>query len=216
MSAHEPGEPERWIVSADAPPELRALLEVARREGPSLVQKTSLGARLGLSATQALVGLSAKGLAVGTIVLAASAGAVFGLYAGRGPGDVQAEVPPPVPAGVVEVAPPASVPNDPPPPESVTVESAPAAPAPAPPAGKPPSEASLIRAARAALPGGTSQARRLLERHRRLYPQGQLVQEREVLWIEILEREGRRDEASARAAEFRQQNPESAHRPKAP
>jgi hypothetical protein len=218
MSAHEPGEPERWIVSADAPPELRALLEVARREGPSLVQKTSLGARLGLSATQALVGLSAKGLAVGTIVLAASTGAVFGLYAGSGPSDVQAEVPPAVPARVVEVAPPVPA-EEPALPPSVTVESAPAPPAlpaPVPPAGKPPSEASLIRAARAALPSGTSQARRLLERHRRLYPQGQLVQEREVLWIEVLEREGRGDEASARAAAFRQQNPESAHRPKAP
>lgn len=216
MSAHEPGEPERWIVSADAPPELRALLEVARREGPSLVQKTSLGARLGLSATQALVGLSAKGLAVGTIVLAAGTGALFGLYAGRGPGDAQAEVPPSVPARVVDVAPPVAPTAESAPPRSVTVESAPAAPAPALPAGKPPSEASLIRAARAALPGGTTQARRLLERHRRLYPQGQLVQEREVLWIEVLEREGRGDEASARAAAFRQQNPESAHRPKAP
>lgn len=216
MSAHEPGEPERWIVSADAPPELRALLDVARREGPSLVQKTSLGARLGLSATQALVGLSAKGIAVGTIVLAAGTGAVFGLYAGRESGDVQAEVPPSVPARVVEAAPPVPVPDEPALPPIATAESAPAAPAPAPPAGKPPSEASLIRAARAALPNGTSQARRLLERHRRLYAQGQLAQEREVLWIEVLEREGRADEASARAAAFRQQNPESAHRPKAP
>jgi hypothetical protein len=216
MSAHEPGEPERWIVSADAPPELRALLEVARREGPSLVQKTSLGARLGLSATQALVGLSAKGIAVGTIVLAAGTGAVFGLYAGRSPSDVQTDFSPSGPARVVEVAPPVPVPDEVEPAPSVTVESAPTAPAPALPAGKPPSEASLIRAARAALPSGTSQARRLLERHRRLYPQGQLAQEREVLWIEVLESEGRGDEASARAAAFRQQNPESAHRPKAP
>jgi len=219
MTSFEPEEPERWIVSAEAPPELRALLDVARREGPSLVQKTSLGARLGLSATQVLTGLSAKGVAAATIVLAATTGAAFGLYVGRAPepvaaprpATVQLAPPPPVP----ELAPPDSAPLtpsvSPSAPASEGAESA-QAPVSASAASKPPSEASLIRGARAALPNGTSQARRLLERHRRLYPEGQLAEEREVLLIEVLEREGRAAEASARAAEFRQKNPESPHR----
>lgn len=226
MSSFEPEEPERWIVSTEAPPELRALLDVARREGPSLLQKTSLGARLGLSASQVLTGLSAKGVAAGTIVLAATTGAAFGLYAGRAPEPIAAPRPaavyvaPPLPApGVAssDVAFSVVAPPDPPPEQPAeTAAGAPPSAAPAPPTSKPPSEASLIRGARAALPSGTSQARRLLERHRRLYPQGQLAEEREVLLIEVLEREGRAAEASARAAEFRQQNPESPHRPTAP
>lgn len=220
MTAMDPQEPERWIVSTEAPPELRALLEVARREGPSIVQKATLGTRLGLSLQQALVGLSGKGFAAVTIVVAGVTGAGLGLSAGR---DVSADVP----AAVTQVETPAA------PVEAVQVDTGPVVdleprPEPAPslppvaaPPVKPPSEAALIRSARDALlvrreGASAAQARSSLERHRRLYPQGQLAQEREVLWIEVLRLEGREAEASARAAEFRQKNPDSAHRPVAP
>jgi len=212
MIPEQPEEPERWIVSADAPPELRALLEVARREGPSLVQKASLGSRLGLSVEQALIGLGGKGFALGTIVVAAATGAAFGLYTGRDAEPALTMPRAPDPPALVVAAP---APHPPAPP--VTTPEPPeekAATLPTPPPSNPrPSEAKLIRDARAALEANPARARSLLERHRLLYKTGQLAEEREVLLIEALGREGRAEEASVRAADFRQKNPESAHRP---
>jgi hypothetical protein len=219
MNPRDPQEPERWIVSADAPPDLRALLEVARREGPSIVQRASLGTRLGLSMQQALVGVGTKGFAAVTIVLAGVTGAGLGLSAGR---SVPVDVPPAV-SQVEAPAPPVATPD----PEAAAAVLEPqqttelSSPPPVAPPAKPPSEATLIRSAHDALlarPGeaSTRRARGYLERHRRLYPEGQLAQEREVLLIEVLRLEGREAEANARAAEFRQKNPDSAHRPVAP
>jgi len=218
VTLRDPNEPERWIISADAPPELKALLEVARREGPSLAQKVSLGSRLGLNLQQALIGFGSKGVAVGTIVIAAATGAGLGLSSGRQPLSHDHSEPSLVAAakgeGEISSQPP-EAPADAAPPElqAPEAEDTPAkASAPRTPL-KRPREAALIRSARDALPANTAQARALLERHRRLHPDGQLAQEREVLWIEVLRLEGRQAEASARALEFRQKNPNSAHKP---
>src|SRR6478735_3171205 len=202
-------DPERWVVSAEAPPELRALLEVARREGPSLAQKVTLGSRLGLSMQQALLGLGAKGVAVGTIALAGVVGAGLGIYTGQD-GVAAATVPPaPAPMSAPATPAPADAADAPP---TLTGTSETKAPASAPPA-KPPSEAFLIRSAKSALPHSTRQARAYLERHQRLYPSGQLAQEREVLLIEVLRSEGRVADANTRAQQFEQKNPDSPHRP---
>lgn len=206
-------DPERWVVSTEAPPELRALLEVARREGPSLAQQASLGSRLGLSMQQALLGFGTKGMAIGTIALAGMAGAGLGLYTGQGPAPVAtaapATAPMSAPAAELEVPPPVEA-AEPLPSLTVTAET------PAPPptfAAKPPSEAFLIRSAKSSLPRSTRQARAYLERHQRLYPNGQLAQEREVLLIEVLRSEGQVAAANTRAEQFEQKNPDSAHRP---
>jgi hypothetical protein len=206
-------DPERWVVSTEAPPELRALLEVARREGPSLAQQASLGSRLGLSMQQALLGVGAKGLAIGTIALAGLAGAGLGLYTGQESAPVATAAPAtaPMSAPGAELGVPPPAPTIPAP-TTLTETSASKAQPSMPPA-KPPSEAFLIRSAKSALPRSTRQARAYLERHQRLYPSGQLAQEREVLLIEVLRSEGQVAAANTRAQQFEQKNPDSAHRP---
>jgi hypothetical protein len=211
-------DPERWVVSTEAPPELRALLEVARREGPSLAEQASLGSRLGLSMQQALFGLGAKGVALGTIALAGVDGVGLGLYTGRGAPPPQQAAPASAVVSVSSLEAPASL-VEPAAAAETTPKLTDTVEAPAPPAtfaAKPPSEAFLIRSAKSALPRNARLARAYLERHQRLYPQGQLAQEREVLLIEVLRLEGHDVDASARAAEFQQKNPGSAHRPARP
>jgi hypothetical protein len=82
-----------------------------------------------------------------------------------------------------------------------------------PPAAELPSELSLIQQAEAARHRGV-QALQLLATHERLYPQGALAQEREVLAIELLLKIGKPDQARARAARFQRSHPSSAHLPR--
>jgi len=206
-------DPERWVVSTEAPPELRALLEVARREGPSLAQKVTLGSRLGLSMQQALLGLGAKGVAIGTIALAGMAGAGLGLYTGQDAVTAATVAPAPAPVSAPAAEAPVSAPAAAAPAPPTLTETSEAKAPPAAPATKPPSEAFLIRSAKSALPHSTRLARAYLERHQRLYPSGQLAQEREVLLIEVLRSEGRVADANTRAQQFEQKNPDSPHRP---
>jgi hypothetical protein len=56
-----------------------------------------------------------------------------------------------------------------------------------------------------------SEALALADEHARRFPQGILVQEREVIAVEALVKAGRRDEAKARAARFRARFPGSSH-----
>jgi hypothetical protein len=73
-------------------------------------------------------------------------------------------------------------------------------------------ETTLIRGARQALRGGEpARALQILEACRRRYPAGVLQQERERLTIEALVEDGRRAEASARAAQFLRKYPDSPH-----
>lgn len=97
-----------------------------------------------------------------------------------------------------------------------------AAPAPAPPAAVgagaavPPMDAdlTLIQRAIAALGSGrASEALGALDRHARSYPRSPRAQQRETLAIQALEQTGRRVEAAARAARFREAFPGSAYLP---
>jgi hypothetical protein len=73
-------------------------------------------------------------------------------------------------------------------------------------------ETTLIRDARQALrAGNATRALRLLEEARQLFPAGVLQQERERLAIEALVKDGRRADASARAAAFLRRYPDSPH-----
>jgi hypothetical protein len=78
--------------------------------------------------------------------------------------------------------------------------------------GAQPSELSLLRDARLALRQAPSRALELTEQHARLYPQGNLAQEREFLAISALAGLGRRTAALARASRFEQAFPSSAYR----
>jgi hypothetical protein len=77
-----------------------------------------------------------------------------------------------------------------------------------------PSESALLERARQALKSDPQAALALTKQHRRLYPRGVLVQEREVLAIEALSRLKREDEAKRRAGDFKESYPDSAHREK--
>jgi hypothetical protein len=76
------------------------------------------------------------------------------------------------------------------------------------------SESDLLGRAQAALRRDPAQALSLAGEHRRKFPNGMLVQEREVLAIDALERLGRHAEAVARADRFSKSFPGSAHRSK--
>lgn len=67
-------EPTRWVVSSETPPELRALLEAAQNEGPTIAQKATLAAKLGLPAAGVFGGLGIKAALIGAGVLAGAAG----------------------------------------------------------------------------------------------------------------------------------------------
>jgi hypothetical protein len=79
-------------------------------------------------------------------------------------------------------------------------------------AAKPPlPEAELIERARAQLQNSPAQALVLTKRHRHLYPNGLLAQEREVIAIEALARLGKSQAAQKRAEAFRAAQPNSIH-----
>lgn len=86
-----------------------------------------------------------------------------------------------------------------------------AAPAPAPQAA--PTELSLMKQA-GALRAQPQQALAVLAQHEALYPRGALAQEREMLSIELLVKDGQLTTANQRAAQFRRQFPGSAHLPR--
>jgi hypothetical protein len=67
----------------------------------------------------------------------------------------------------------------------------------------------LERARSALLRGDAEEALATLSRHERDHPQGQLAEERSVLRIQALLRSGRRDEAEAKRAQFKEQYPKS-------
>lgn len=117
-------------------------------------------------------------------------------------------------------APSSSQPSAPAPVASLAAPASPAAPAPhsaAPPrtprtpADTLDREVRLLQAARQLLDSDPAGALRLAEQHRARFPNGVLVQEREVLSIQALARQGRSDEATSRADAFRQHFPGSAH-----
>jgi hypothetical protein len=73
-------------------------------------------------------------------------------------------------------------------------------------------EARLIRRARMSLEQDPERSLRLTGKHRGRFPDGDLVQEREVVALDALVRLGRTQKAKARAERFFQRWPDSAHR----
>ena len=76
------------------------------------------------------------------------------------------------------------------------------------------SEPELVGEAQAALSRNPAHALALCEKHRKLFPHGVLVQEREVLAIEALDKLGRHAQAVDRGDRFLKAFPSSAHRSK--
>jgi hypothetical protein len=72
-------------------------------------------------------------------------------------------------------------------------------------------EAELIEQARQQLQNNPARALALTKRHRRVYPNGMLAPEREVIAIEALARLGERQAAEKRAEAFSAAQPHSIH-----
>jgi outer membrane protein assembly factor BamD (BamD/ComL family) len=77
-----------------------------------------------------------------------------------------------------------------------------------------PSEASLLSQAQRALKSSPERALALTKRHKQLYPNGALAQEREVIAIEALARLDKKGTAAQKASEFGDKYPDSAHQKK--
>jgi hypothetical protein len=87
-------------------------------------------------------------------------------------------------------------------------------PAAAPPAQQPTDadeELRLVGAAQRALPGDPALALALIREHARRFPNGDLAQERDAVYVSALWETGRRDEARARARRFAQEHPGSTY-----
>lgn len=135
----------------------------------------------------------------------------------------RAEPPAPAPTEVsLAPAPPPSPspsplpPNDEALPAAPPTASAPRSPAPSAraPVSHPSTEEDLLARARERLQSSPAAALSIAEEHARLYPRGQLVQEREVIAIDALARLGRPAEAQARGQRFLAAYPRSIFRTK--
>jgi hypothetical protein len=228
-------DPVRLIESGGAPPDLIEALRSARAQAPSDASVESMvrgvlagvgfpgigspgspgGAPTGPPAAPgpALPGATSAGAKAALIkagaVVAAGALAVAAVVVSQ----PEPESAPP-PLATLPVEPPSIAPAPAPTeptaePEAIASAAPPAEPiAPRP---APPSETELLDAAQRALGGDPAMALRLCGDHARHHPGGALAQEREVIAIDALVRLGRRGEAEARAARFRQQHPGSGH-----
>jgi hypothetical protein len=183
------------------PADVAALVELERRSVAATDgARARVAARLGLegaaSAPPAAVGAGGWGGFVAPLTIltmAAVAGAVW--LAARSPGEV-ARTPERPPS---QVKPPVIAPAAPPAPSPVEAR-----------VTEPVAARSLLAAARKALAAGNPRAAlALVRRHERRWPDGELVQEREVLAIQALAASGAAPEARARADRFLQRFPGS-------
>jgi hypothetical protein len=200
-------EPERWLTSDDAPAEMARMLRAARADEPDDATISRMALRLRTPAVAPgrrwIPAVVAGGAAVGLFVWLWPKGSAEPRPVERPTVAAPATIPAPAGGPPSEAAPVAPVPTDDSPAPAKAQNDAPAA---------LPSELSLIRAARNALSSDPGRALSLLDRHRQLYPSGQLAEEREVLAIDALRRLGRTQEADARARRFLTAHPQSAHR----
>lgn len=232
----------RWSGDASAPGGLQELLQSARSDVPSAEQLNSLEGKLGAlldapappavepppeaaPGPETVAGSRVPGLAKLAALVALGGLIGGGVYLGtRGasaPEPSPVSVPAP-PARDVAPAPKAAAPRaEPPspaamPPASVDAEPdvAETAPKPRAPAAAKPSEAALLNQAQQALKSDPRRALELTRRHKQLYPQGSLAQEREVIAIEALSRLDKTSSAQERAEAFSEKYPESAHQKK--
>ncbi len=193
----------------------RAPLDVRARARERLLSAVAspdapVGGRSGRNVRERLAGIQGKGIA-----LAFVAGALAGasLYAAFAPTPAARLVyveraAPVLPASTAPVA------------TALTPAPSPAPPPPSSAASPPSSMAGrtsqlsaeriLLDEARAAMTqGDSSRARERLERHRRTFSNPILEEEREALWVQALVKQGRGDEARARATVFRRRWPDS-------
>jgi hypothetical protein len=156
--------------------------------------------------------------AAGAVVAAVASAVYFGAH-----GSHEAPATQVAPAAPAQQSAPAERAEEPaapvaPPTESApapeVVGSAPVVPAPTVSHERAPSESELVGQAQSALSGNPARTLALCEQLRRLYPRGVLVQEREVLAIEALQRLGRHSQAVARGERFLKTFPGSAHQSK--
>ncbi len=183
-------------------------LQGAIRDVPTSAELSTLYAGVVGSAAPAASLLSAK--TIGLAVAATIAGGVGGWF-WSAPAD-------PLPASSAATPPPAFTPtlpgeperSDPPPPASVAPPVTSGKARVASPAK--PSELALLQRARSSLSSNPAAALAAAEQHRRLYPNGRLAQEREVLAIDALKALGRADSARSRTKRFENAYPTSPHR----
>ncbi len=228
----------------DAPAELRELLQAARHDLPGKAELSSLESKLGalLDAPPPAApspnaplpngasGGNAPALAKLAVLIAVGGLVGTGAWlASRNDAEPAAPAPrvvpvDPEPSAVKPPAPPSLEPSttaEPPAtsePET-SEEAEPTAPEPAAPhkpttARAKPSEASLLSQAQQALKKDPKRALALTREHKRLYPNGKLSQEREVIAIEALSRLDQKNRAQQKATEFSEKYPESAHQKK--
>ena len=215
----EPKDPPRLLDAASgAAPGLRNALGAAQADVGSAEQVSRLAARLGPllalpaappSAGAPGMGAAAK-LGLGALALLVAGGGAWLLSTSQSaspPAPISASPTPPAPVVPTPAAPPlepvpaaAPEPAVAPPP---AVPDKPAAPAQL-------SEAELLEQARSALKADPSRALQRANEHRRRYPGGVLVQEREVIAIQALRQLGRTAEAEQRAEAFSKAFPGSA------
>jgi hypothetical protein len=216
-------DPPRLLDSASGAPQgLRDALDAATRDVGSAEQLSRLAGRLGPlfampvpappAASSAGLSAAAK-LGLTAIALLAAGGGAWLLSTSE-------SAPPPAPTRVaVPPAPPPAEPAAPAPQASAPPESAVAKPAEPPAAQVVPakpapaaqlSEAELLEQARSALKGDPARALARANEHRRRFPGGVLVQEREVIAIQALRQLGRASEAEQRAEAFSKAFPGSA------
>lgn len=214
-------EPPRLSGNPDVPEDLRRALEGAR--GSALTPEASLRVRTGVE-HRLQEGVSAGATStlakIGIAVVVAGA-VVAALTWPRDPTPATSrERPPPAvtePAPVVVSEPePEPEPTTPEPatPETSTVEPEPeprvrrAAKRPQPGADRA-AEARILLGARRALRTDPAGALAASEKHRRIFPRGELAEERELLAVRALVALHRRDEARKRAAAFARSYPDS-------
>jgi hypothetical protein len=224
--------PTRFTADPGAAPLLRSLLSQARSNVPSPEDLERIGTRveaaiaagvpapeieLGSPPSPASLGGS-KALLVGASLLVGAAIVATGWYASRGPGHAQqpavpanSPAPPMTPSAAPNEAEPSAAPSEVDGPVVTPSASATRA---RDPRASAPSEVSLLDQARSELDRNPRRALALTEEHRRRFPSGALVQEREVIAIEALSRLGQTTDARSRGSDFERRYPGSAHRQK--
>jgi hypothetical protein len=226
------GDPIRLDLSDDAPALAVEALRLARRDAPDAARLAAIEAAVlvkiappggggGGGGGGSGGGSIAPMAKAGAVAMAAGAAVVAAVLASRSqPPPLAHETAPTVSASTPTAS--TQVPEPP----TLSVDDLPAAPAtvsakrpePTPSASAAPdpalnerAEVALLDRAQASLPARPADTLATCDEHARRFPSGTLVQEREVLAIDALLRLGRRDEAEARAARFRQAFPRSGH-----
>jgi hypothetical protein len=231
----DPKDPPRLLDPASGAPEgLREVLGAAERDVGSVAQVARLSARLAplliapasAPVAQAPSGMSAAAkVGFSTLALLIAGGGAWLLSTSQSATPPAPSLPAPAtPATPATPAAPVREQSAPapvtPPPAAVPSEAAsgaeigkpepPAAPTGEKQAPAQLSEAELLEQARAALAGDPGRALARANEHRRRFPGGVLVQEREVIAIKALRQLGRNAEADQRAAAFEKAFPGSA------